>query len=422
MSLSDSQVRALKATDKRQKKSCGDSLFLVVEPIAKGGGKSFVGRMRFPPGRGNPVVDVRIGVYGKGVGKWSLKAARDEWTRIREWSSTNGRDPRQLKQQQKQALIDRSAGPTLEQAAEAFLQDGTKAGERTKGDYRKILWNQVLPALGGGLPVEHFAWDHKQVDGRNGRQVVIEYFEGVQKRAPVQATRSLGVLRGVFDHAIDKGWMPRDQNPALSTRGAKSKHKVKHHPTLSWEQLPQFFQELEENKANATPVMVCAVKVLFMTFLRVGSLVPLEWKELDFTEDLWVVPAGRMKNDQEHLVPLTAPLKEVLLDLRRWNGDEAFAFFSPRSRGSGHINPSSINQHLIRMGYKGVLNAHGVRAIPMTAGQEVLGFPPELIQRQLSHSIGDKVRQAYDRSEMLNERRKFMVSWCDALLAQGMKV
>ena len=68
MSLSDSEVRSLKASEKRQKKSCSDSLFLVVEPISKGGDKSFTGRMRFPPGRTNPVVDIRIGVYGKGPG------------------------------------------------------------------------------------------------------------------------------------------------------------------------------------------------------------------------------------------------------------------------------------------------------------------------------------------------------------------
>ena len=78
MSLSDSQVRSFTATEKRQKKSCGDSLFLVVERISKGGGKSFVGRMRFPPGRKSSVVDVGIGVYGKGVGKSSVKEARDE--------------------------------------------------------------------------------------------------------------------------------------------------------------------------------------------------------------------------------------------------------------------------------------------------------------------------------------------------------
>jgi len=45
-----------------------------------------------------------------------------------------------------------------------------------------------------------------------------------------------------------------------------------------------------------------------------------------------------------------------------------------------------------------------------------------VIQRQMAHVIGDKVRQAYDRSEFLEERRKFMVSWCDALLAQGLTV
>jgi len=46
----------------------------------------------------------------------------------------------------------------------------------------------------------------------------------------------------------------------------------------------------------------------------------------------------------------------------------------------------------------------------------------EVIQRQMAHAIGDKIRQAYDRSQMLEERRRFMVSWCDALLAQGLKV
>ena len=105
MPLSDSQIRAYRATDKRQKESCGDSLFLLVEPISKGGGKSFVGRIRFPRGRTSPVVDVRIGIYGKGPGKWSLKEARDEWELIRTWSRENNRDPRDKKREQKQIQV-----------------------------------------------------------------------------------------------------------------------------------------------------------------------------------------------------------------------------------------------------------------------------------------------------------------------------
>ena len=74
MSLSDSQVRALKASEKRQKKSCGSSsgLYVVVEPISKGGGKSFIGITRFPPRspkNGGKWIEVRIGPYGKGPGK-----------------------------------------------------------------------------------------------------------------------------------------------------------------------------------------------------------------------------------------------------------------------------------------------------------------------------------------------------------------
>jgi len=72
------------------------------------------------------------------------------------------------------------------------------------------------------------------------------------------------------------------------------------------------------------------------------------------------------------------------------------------------------------MGYKSVLQAQGMRSIPMTVGQEVLGFPAELIQTQLSHSIEDKVRNAYDWYALLNESRKFTIYWCDALIAQGM--
>ena len=64
--------------------------------------------------------------------------------------------------------------------------------------------------------------------------------------------KSLMVLRMVFDHAIDQGWMERDQNPALGSRGTKGKHKPTPHPTLLWEQLPQFFVELEGNKVSGS--------------------------------------------------------------------------------------------------------------------------------------------------------------------------
>ena len=91
MPLSDSELKALKADAKRKVVSAGDSLFVVVESVGKGGGKSFLGITRFPPGGGGKRVEVRIGPYGRGAGKWTLKAAREKWESIRTWSRERDR-------------------------------------------------------------------------------------------------------------------------------------------------------------------------------------------------------------------------------------------------------------------------------------------------------------------------------------------
>ena len=51
MPLSDSELKGLKADAKRKVVSAGDSLFVVVESVGKGGGKSLISRTSFPPGR-----------------------------------------------------------------------------------------------------------------------------------------------------------------------------------------------------------------------------------------------------------------------------------------------------------------------------------------------------------------------------------
>ena len=73
------------------------------------------------------------------------------------------------------------------------------------------------------------------------------------------------------------------------------------------------------------------------------------------------------------------------------------------------MNPFSINQHFIRIGYKGMRTAHRLRRTELTAGQDVLRLPAEVIQRQMAHAVLDKIRQAYDHSTMLDERRDFMI-------------
>ena len=409
MPFTDSDLRSLVPRDKQYRVAAGDGLFVVVYP---NGGKYFVWKYRYPPGRSGQQRWHQIGPYGRGSGQWTLKAARDERDRLDQLRKA-GDDPRVLKADAKRAVEEKSKVLSLQEVAEDYLRR-SKNRPSTVNDYRNMLFNQVLPVLGHKSPVNRFEWYS------GGRQKVLDLKKGIEARGSLyQSDKCLMVMRSMFEHAIDNAWM-QPPNPALGSKGARSKHEPKHHPTLEWEQLPQFFEDLERNDPKGNFVVVSAVKMLFLTFLRVSSLSGLRWEEIDYKKGLWIIPAERMKTKQDHKIPLTNQIKEVLEKLHEVTGNEEYAFHTGMGKKYPHMDPSSINNHLIRLGYKGILTGHGVRAIPLTAGQEVLNFSPDVIQRQMAHAIGDKVRQAYDRAQFMKERKKFMIAWCDALVEQGL--
>ena len=70
---------------------------------------------------------------------------------------------------------------------------------------------------------------------------------------------------------------------------------------------------------------------------------------------------------------------------------------------------------LYRMGYHSRATGHGFRSSASTILNEVLGFPPDVIERQLAHKEPNKVRGAYNRAEYLPERKKMMQRWADYL-------
>ena len=50
------------------------------------------------------------------------------------------------------------------------------------------------------------------------------------------------------------------------------------------------------------------------------------------------------------------------------------------------------------------------------------GINYEIIQRQMGHLLGDKVRKAYDNSLMLKERKKYLEEWGNLLVQTGLRI
>ncbi len=103
-----------------------------------------------------------------------------------------------------------------------------------------------------------------------------------------------GVLRQVFSYDIDHEWIP-DPNPARSSSHAHSGHVTQSHPSLDWNDVPGFLADLTGNKGNGDLIALSSVKVLLLTFIRVGAVVPGEWAEIDWNQRIWTIPARRMK-------------------------------------------------------------------------------------------------------------------------------
>ena len=107
----DSQIRCLKQDPDLEKTFPIDGcpgLYLTVYPSqkVKDGGKYFVFKYRYPPA-GVAVATkrkqktYRIGVYGKGVGEFTLRAAKDEWLRIKQWMHQTGKCASELKKEKR---------------------------------------------------------------------------------------------------------------------------------------------------------------------------------------------------------------------------------------------------------------------------------------------------------------------------------
>lgn len=105
---------------------------------------------------------------------------------------------------------------------------------------------------------------------------------------------------------------------------------------------------------------------------------------------------------------------DILLAIQPLTGGGQYVF--PSSRDDGRpMSDNTIRTALITLGYDSTIQtAHGFRTIASTLLNEQ-GWSPDAIERQFAHSPRDRVRDAYNRAQYLDERRRMMQSWADYL-------
>lgn len=182
-----------------------------------------------------------------------------------------------------------------------------------------------------------------------------------------------------------------------------------HRAALTRAELPAFLKKLEKYDGHILTKL--GLLMVVRTFVRSGELRGARWDEFDLEERLWRIPAERMKTGNEHLVPMSGQVVEILERAHPITGDHAL-LFPCQNNPRKVMSENTLLFAMYRMGYHGRATVHGFRATASTILNES-GFDADVIERQLAHVEKNKVRAAYHRSEYLEERKRMMQWWSD---------
>jgi len=147
------------------------------------------------------------------------------------------------------------------------------------------------------------------------------------------------------------------------------------------------------------------VRLLILTAQRESEVGGVAWAELSDDLAMWMIPAARAKNGNDHLVPLAPAARELLTALSR---DHALVF--PGNAGTGFQGWSKAKARLDeRSGVTG-WRLHDLRRTAAT-GLQRLGVRLEVTEAVLNHVAGTRagIVGVYQRHNWMDEKRTALV-------------
>ena len=176
---------------------------------------------------------------------------------------------------------------------------------------------------------------------------------------------------------------------------------VEHHAAIDQKDLPALIADLDSRMSIVAKAIIFGT----LTAALANEFVMAEWSEVDFSDAVWICPRRKDKKPEPHRVPLAPETIRMLQKLPHINN-----YLFPGLHGHGHISLESPIK-MLRLLMKGQpVTMHGMRSTFRDWAQEN-NFDRILAEKALMHATGNAVEQAYQRSDLLEQRRSMMEAW-----------
>lgn len=217
-------------------------------------------------------------------------------------------------------------------------------------------------------------------------------------------------MLGVFDYCILKGWI--EKNPAawknnldavLPSRAVILRGKAEeHHAAVSAEDM----RGIAATLWNSGDVQSMCALFGLLTVGRYNEFASAKWDEIDLRENTFVVPPERRKDGKgcNHIVPLS---KQALAVIHRLDtsGEKLFercGTLAVLNRFKAAAEGKAITTHGLRSTFSDWCARNNKNFL--------------VSEKCLMHSVGNQVFRAYQRDDLLDQRRELLQEWADYLL------
>src|SRR5262249_7713188 len=313
-------------------------------------------------------------------------------------------------EQRSAKLVEQARVVTFKQCAETYIA-AHEAGWRNpkhRQQWRNTLETYVYPVI-GDLPVQ-------DID----TPLVLKVLEPIWQDKTATASRIRCRIEIILDWAKFREYRS-GENPArwrghlqLALARPEKIAPHQHHAALPYTAIGELTADLRSRDSTSARCL----EFLILTAARTGEVIGATWDEIDLAAKIWTVPAGRMKSNREHRVPLSDRAITILHAVQQRRENDFV--FPGRSGGLSNMSLLAMLRTLGRS-----VTAHGFRASFRTWAAEQTNFPREVAEQALAHVIGDKVEAAYRRGDLFEKRRRLMQAWaefCGKASPSGAKV
>ena len=330
-----------------------------------------------------------------------------------------GIDPVEERKAARAALAAQQArGLTFNSAVDRYLTaklDGFKNAKH-RAQWEMTLKTYAGPELGPLLVSDIAVHD------------VLRVLEPIWRTKTETARRLRGRIEAVLSWATVAGHRTGD-NPArwagnlkeLLPAAAKVA-KGDNQPAIRLDDAGRWIKALRSREGIGSRALEFAA----LTACRSQEVRGATWDEIDLEKALWVIPAGRMKMDREHRVPLSLDAVVLLKALPRMAGSP---LVFPAVKG-GQLSDMALSATMRRLhdadvkeGGAGFIDRvskrpavpHGLRSTFRDWVSDRSSFAGEMAEVALAHKVSNAVEAAYRRGDQLEKRRQMMTAWADFL-------